>query len=67
MSKEKCLDYCGPFCVNGLCPAIDKPGPLEQYCENCFFYNGCEDCVSREIGCSECVEKGMDEDVSEAQ
>ena len=48
MNKEICYDYCGPFCVNGQCPAIDKPGPLNHYCPNCFFYNGCEDCIYQE-------------------
>lgn len=34
--EEICKGYCGVVCVSGYLCKGD--------CDNCFFYNGCEDC-----------------------
>lgn len=48
--KERCKSYCGVTCVDGTCPAANRDEYGERgydivdNCENCFYYNGCEDC-----------------------
>ena len=41
---EPCPDYAGVSCVDGSCPAIDRPGHLRDYCVECWLYKGCVDC-----------------------
>lgn len=49
---ERCVNYCGITCVNGYCPnALATEHPEYGYehctCEECGFYDGCQDCTFR--------------------
>jgi dUTP pyrophosphatase len=49
---ERCVNYCGITCVNGYCPnALATEYPEYGYehctCEECGFYDGCQDCTFR--------------------
>lgn len=54
MSKykvQKCKNYVGVACVDGSCPIANAEEYEERCmdvikkCDDCFFYNGCEDCA----------------------
>ena len=38
---KSCPDYCGPACVNGICPQIEN---AQYRCDDCWLYKGCGDC-----------------------
>lgn len=46
---ERCHDYVGVSCVNGVCPVATAEGgrcvDVMKDCENCFYYEGCKDCA----------------------
>lgn len=55
MSKNNnyCTGYCGLACVDGRCPiALYNEDSTLFYkkpnCENCFHYQGCNDCCFRD-------------------
>lgn len=47
----RCKNYVGVTCVNGNCPRVnieeyeERYIPLISSCEDCFYYEGCEDCA----------------------
>ena len=54
-SMEICKNYVGVACIDGSCPKanIDKyikyGMDVIRKCEDCTYYNGCEDCVYPEL------------------
>lgn len=51
MKKTLCNAYVGVACVNGTCPIANSEDyeeygiPVVSKCEECFYYNGCDDCA----------------------
>lgn len=51
MFKKQCRYYVGVACVDGSCPIanadeyMDMCIPVIRSCDDCFLYNGCEDCA----------------------
>lgn len=44
-----CTGYIGVACVDGRCPGAqeDEDGRKRRMkCDNCWYYNGCEDCAA---------------------
>lgn len=50
---EICGGYCGVTCVNGYCPNANMDGGKQISCEDCFYYEGCEDCAF--AGTKDCI------------
>lgn len=54
-SMEICKNYVGVACVDGSCPKANIDKYIEcgmdaiRKCEDCTYYNGCEDCVYPEL------------------
>ena len=51
--EDRCPTYVGVNCVGGYCPKALQEGKTVK-CEDCFYYNGCEDCALR--GTEYCTE-----------
>lgn len=54
----RCINYCGVTCVDGNCPnvladAYAEYGHKHITCGECWFYEGCSDCVF--FGTSRCL------------
>lgn len=53
--RKQCKEYCGVSCVNGNCPIAlreeyeERCYPVVEYCGECHYYKGCEDCCIPEI------------------
>ena len=51
MVKMRCKNYVGVACVDGSCPMAnmeeyeERCMPVVRKCEDCFYYEGCEDCA----------------------
>ena len=51
MKRKRCENYCGLACVDGSCPIANREEYAERgydivrNCDECHYYNGCEDCV----------------------
>lgn len=52
---EICKNYVGVACVDGSCPKANIDKYIEygmdviRKCEDCTYYNGCEDCAYPEL------------------
>ena len=51
MKNNICPNYVGFTCVSGFCPMalrdeyIERGIPLVRSCNECIYYEGCEDCA----------------------
>lgn len=55
MKDKFCPEYCGVACVNGTCPQIEN---TRYRCDECWLYEGCEDCAFNGEDCPRRNEKG---------
>lgn len=67
MDTKYCRGYCGAACIDGSCPIAnaeeraERCMPLLDTCEECWYYQGCEDCAFEHEGYCKYYEKHINE------
>lgn len=61
----RCKGYCGQACIDGTCPMANRDKYMERgydvvwSCNECYYYQGCEDCYFGKGGATEYCDKNI--------